>query len=221
MKKTIGEIFKEIEVSGDAVGVLRKNMHKIVMEFCRLSLDPRVKWLIDPDKLEYRRLNRTVPDGQGDSNLWAESRRFYLFVAGRDIEQKKREMIWLNMAESLDSTEFELIKNMAKQTVPGLTYDAVESVYPGLLPLTKTKYVVEMGNIPKEKAEQFASDIISKYKDKVVSVDDMLNKLDEMKLDVVIETQDLPKQLKRRGRPKMTEEQKQLAKKKKAAKKKA
>lgn len=144
MKLTIGEIFKQIENAKndeEKIVLLKKSSHPVVKEFCRLATSPTVKWLI-PDELPYKFNKTSIPDGFGDTNLWMEARRFYIYVeSGRDkITQKRREQLWMDFVERLDTTEAQLCLKMAKQAVPGLTYEVVCEVYPDLT-VMKTTYV--------------------------------------------------------------------------------
>lgn len=137
-KLGISEIFEKIsaETKMDVrVKILRDNDSPVLRHILRLAFTPGVQWLLPKGKPPF--VANEVPGQQG--NLFAEWRRFYLFFPGGNdnLNQIKRETIFIQILESLDPRDADLICAIKDGEMPykGVTDILVENTWPGLIPL--------------------------------------------------------------------------------------
>ena len=133
----IAEILKYVSEVNDyslKVNILRKNESAVLKHLLQLAFTPGVEWLLPPGKppIKYNDL----PGQQG--NLFAQWRIFYLFFPGgnNNLKQSKREFLFVQMLESLDPKDADLICNIKDGMMPydSVTPKLVNDAFPGLLP---------------------------------------------------------------------------------------
>lgn len=95
---------------------------------------------------------KEVPEGLGETNLFQQARKLRVFVKGTGydhLSDLKRETIFIQILESLSSSESELLLQILidKNLKSSLEYSDVNSSFPGLLPEIKDS------SKPKKKAE--------------------------------------------------------------------
>lgn len=137
IKYGISEILSKVSETEDfeaRVAILKQNDSNVLRHIFRLTYTPGVQWLLPPGKPPLNFNNN--PGQQG--NLFAEWRRFYLFFPGGNdnLKQSKREAIFIQILESLDPKDAELICSIKDGVMPYDHVDAelVNAAFPGLLP---------------------------------------------------------------------------------------
>ena len=110
--------------------------YQINNELMQSSGNPNIKFLLPPGAPPYR-------DYQGDTNepnptyLYSQIRKLYLFIEGgrKDLNQVKREQIFITMLEAIHPREAELLLQVKEKKIKckGLTYNLVKETFPDLL----------------------------------------------------------------------------------------
>lgn len=141
MAKNIYEIFDEFESASneqEKVLVIQNNLNQTLINVLKLTFHPEYEWLIEEFPAEYK-----VPDtlpGISTCQLSTELRKLYLFrkgdTAGESLTPRKRKELLLQLLESLEPREAEVIIGIFKkdQGVKGLTYEFVSQCFPDMLP---------------------------------------------------------------------------------------
>lgn len=106
-----------------------------LIQVLHATFHPEVKFLLPEGAPPFKKLEKGV-DAQG--TLYREAKRFYLFIDGLspDVNQLKRETLFVQMLEALDPDDADLVLGMKdkKMIYPGITYELVAATFPGLLP---------------------------------------------------------------------------------------
>lgn len=96
---------------------------------------PEVKFLLPEGAPAFKKLEKST-DAQG--TLYREAKKLYLFIEGLgpDLHDLKRQTLFVQLLESVDPDDAELILAMKdkKCPYPGITYELVSKTFPGLLP---------------------------------------------------------------------------------------
>lgn len=116
--------------------VLLENDSVALKSLLGAAFDPNIKFLLPPEAPPYR-------DYQGDTNepnptyLYSQIRKLYLFIEGGrdDLNQVKREQIFITMLEAIHPREAELLLQVKEKKIKckGLTYNLVKDTFPNLL----------------------------------------------------------------------------------------
>lgn len=141
--KGISEILEMVskETKPDAkVDILRKHNSPVLRDILRLAYDKEKVWLL-PEGNPPIKFN-DLPGQQG--NLYSEWRRMYLFFDGGNpnLTDLKREYIFIQILESLDPKDAELLCSVKDKKMPykTVTKALIEKAWPGFFPeLAKKK----------------------------------------------------------------------------------
>lgn len=116
---------------------LRHNNKPSVRYLLQLAFSP-LKWVVDEPQFTYHKGR----PGSAPTELTSELRRLYLFIEGcaDNLKQDRRQKLFVDMLESLDHSEAQLVINLMNKTYDtyGLTRALVEASFPGLLTLSFT-----------------------------------------------------------------------------------
>mgnify|MGYP006266911231 CR=1 FL=1 len=139
--KNIYEIFDEFEsalTEQDKVLVIQNNLNQTLINVLKLTFSPEYEWLVNEIPLEYKTPD-TLP-GISTCQLGTELRKLYLFrkgdPAGEKLTERKRKELLLQLLESLEPREAEVVIGIFKkdQGVNGLSYEFVKGCFPDMLP---------------------------------------------------------------------------------------
>lgn len=123
----------------ERVAIIRQNDSNVLRGFLKLYFTPGVRWLL-PEGHPPHRFN-DMPGQEG--NLYAEWKRFYLFFPGgnNNLDQRKREMIFIQILESIDPKDADLVCFIKDGIMPydNLPYDVIDDAFPGLVPSQRKK----------------------------------------------------------------------------------
>ena len=137
MRLSISEILKRANELGtlqERKAFLLQNDSPAIHTILKCVYDPNVKFLLPKGKAPYK---PTEFDRQ-ESRLYAEMRKMYLFVEGGNpnLSQLKREQIFIELLESVDPQDAELLVLVKDKKLPykNINRNLIEKTYPGLIP---------------------------------------------------------------------------------------
>ena len=133
MRLSISEIcnrLSTIKSKKEKVEWLRKNDSQPLKTVLRLMYDDRVEFLVPDTAPPWKKNSYVGVEGM----LYKEARRLRIFVKGGgydDLNQLKRESLFISLLEDIDNNDAELLcKMIAKEPVKGLTKATVEEAFP-------------------------------------------------------------------------------------------
>jgi hypothetical protein len=139
MQKTFHDILTEVseaKTRKDKIAVLHANSSAGLKQILGYTFDPNVKWLIPEGTPPYKPL---PPHSDQEQRLQQELRRLYLFVEGptdtqKNLKQIRREALFIELLESIDSRDAELLIAMKDGKLPykGVTRKLVAEAFPNL-----------------------------------------------------------------------------------------
>lgn len=132
--KLVGEGKKE-----EAINYLRNNRSKVVIEgYLKMAYDPSIVFQLPPGQPPFKK-QLDVPDGYCLTDLKQEFRRMRIFTdATMNIQNLRREQLWIQMCEGLFWKEADLIGKIKDRRITDIydafTPDFVNELFPGVLP---------------------------------------------------------------------------------------
>jgi len=144
MQKGIFEIFEEAVKlpENQRAAFLKHNESNSLRTVLQGCYDPRLKFLLPPGAPPYQ---ESDPIGI-ETRLYTMTRRFDLFVeGGRNVNQTKREMIFIETLESVHPKDATILINMKdkKDPVEGITALIAYEAFPDVFPEKPAEPVVE------------------------------------------------------------------------------
>jgi hypothetical protein len=141
MKKCIAEIIKsccDLKTIEEKVRFLQSNDNPILKTILKCVFDPKIIFLLPEGSPPYKPSEYLDLEGR----LYSETRKLYLFVEGGNpnLSKFKREMLFIQLIESLDKRDAELLIAVKDKKLPfkGITEKIVRAAYPDLLPLEES-----------------------------------------------------------------------------------
>lgn len=134
-KKAIYQIIKEcarLKSDVDKVNYLRQHDSVPLQHIMQLAHDSSIKWALPEGTPRYKPFNGLDADGR----LYSETRRLYLFLEGgnSNLTRLKRESLFIQLLESLDAGDAELICNIKEGKFPkAINRKIVNLTWPGLI----------------------------------------------------------------------------------------
>ena len=115
------------------IKVLKQHETWALKDILRGSYDDTVKWNLPDTKPPFEpNLRESIP-----SNLLKRNKDFQYFVQGGPgdgMDKPKRERLFINLLESIDPEDAELVIGMIqKKPITGVSRKVVEEAFPGLL----------------------------------------------------------------------------------------
>ena len=145
MRLTIPEILAQVVLAptkAEKIDTLQKHNNPALRDILRINFDPAVKLDIPAGPTPVK-INRDIPIGLSESNLYNESRRLYIVEPGHpkfnaNVKKLQRENIWIQILEGCHWTEAELLDQVKDKELgkhyKGLTAALVSEAFPGLIP---------------------------------------------------------------------------------------
>lgn len=122
----------ELKTKKEKIEWLRKNDNNPLRAILRLTYDKNIEFLIPDSRPPWKKNDFVGVEGM----LYKETRRLRIFVKGGgydDLNQIKRESLFISLLEDIDNNDAELLCDMiAHKPAKGLTYKTVEEAFPGL-----------------------------------------------------------------------------------------
>ena len=136
MRLSIAEIVKKtVDSKGkdEKIDVLRKNNSQPLRMILRYTYDPKIKFNLPDVRPPWNRNGLVDIHGM----LYTEARQLRLFIVGGPydgrISRLKTEMKFIEMLESVDDKDAEILANMIeKKPIKGITKAVLEEAFPGI-----------------------------------------------------------------------------------------
>ena len=136
--------------------LLRENDTRALRQILYLAFSKDVEINLPNDRPELK--SKSIPEGLGETNLFQQARKLRIFIKGTGYDHLtdlKRETIFIQILESLSSSESELLLQLLvdKKLKSSLEYIDVSSSFPDLLPEIKKQ------KKPKKKPEPVVEEV--------------------------------------------------------------
>jgi len=170
MRTSITEILEEVErqkTRKEKIEVFRRYDHPVLRGVLQVNFNPEVKVYLPEGEPPFKK-DSSVPRGYSETNLFAEWRRFYIWLDPNiNLNKQRKEQLFIQMLEGIHWSEAEtvcLAKDKKLQTkYKTIKEDLVREALPDMLPPPKEepkeeKVVKEVkAKSPKKKASLDAS----------------------------------------------------------------
>jgi len=141
MKTTIPQILEEVEKASSReskIKVFRAYEHPVLRGILQINFDPGVKVHLPAGEPPYKK-DTSIPIGYSETNLFAEFRRFYIWLnEDVNLNKMRKEHLFIQFLEGIHWTEAEVIclaKDRKLQSkFKSVKEDLVREAFPGLLP---------------------------------------------------------------------------------------
>lgn len=114
----------------ERIKCLQANGGPAMQTVLEYGLNPKIKWILPPGVPEFE---ENGEDGN-EGNLYAEARKFYLFVEGGNdhIHQIKRENIFLSMLSAIAKEDADMVVKIkdGEWPYPKITWKLVKKAFP-------------------------------------------------------------------------------------------
>lgn len=123
-----------LESKEDKAAYLKRNQSKQLRDILKIMYDKSLELLIPNTAPPYT--PSEFPDSHG--LLYREARKLTYFVKGYDgdsLDAPRREVVFIQMLESVDPMDAELlVKMLAQKPLKGLPASVINMAFPGLVP---------------------------------------------------------------------------------------
>ena len=140
---SLGEVvekLKEAKTKNERVKLLKENDCAALRGIIRMNFDSSLVLSLPKGRPPYRKLD--VPNGFGETTLKASASGWYVFVKelSPNLRQSKRESIFIQLLESLDQREAEILLSAKDRELDlGITKKVVSEVFPDLIKFESNK----------------------------------------------------------------------------------
>jgi hypothetical protein len=125
---------KSAKTKTERLEILKKNDCAALRGIIRMNFDESLVLALPEGRPPFKQA--TVPDGFGKTTLKASAKGWYVFIEALspNLKQSKRESIFIQLLESLDKSESEILVQAKDRKLDlGLTKKAINEVFPGLI----------------------------------------------------------------------------------------
>ena len=136
MRLSISEILEksqEFKTRKEKVAWLKANDTPALRTVIKYAWDDNIKFLLPKGSAPYK----PMPTNEGHGMLYHEARKLYLFVEGGNpnLKQLRREQLFIQLLESIDPKDAELIINVKDKKLPykGLDRNLIKEAFKDLL----------------------------------------------------------------------------------------
>jgi hypothetical protein len=137
MKLSLSEIINkacELKTREEKIEWLRKNDSIPLRTILKYTYDKNVEFLLPDSPPPWKKNSYVGVEGM----LYKEARRLRIFVRGGgydDLNQTKRENLFISLLEDIDNADAELLcKMIAQKPLKGLSRRTVREAFPDLVP---------------------------------------------------------------------------------------
>ena len=142
---TIPEVLELLESKGsdERTTILKENDTKSLRHILYSAFHPDVEFALPSERPNDLKIEET-PVGISDNTLYQQSRKLKIFMknTGYDhLSDSKREVLFMQILESIHSTEAELLLQICvdRDLKSSLTHQEISEAFPGLLPEVSPK----------------------------------------------------------------------------------
>jgi hypothetical protein len=144
MRTTIPQILEAVELATtkeQKIKTLRAYDHPVLRSILQMNFNPDIKVYLPEGAPPYK-CDKEIPIGYSDTNLFAEFRRFYIWLdSNSKISALRKEQLFIQFLEGIHWTEADVIilsKDKKLQTkFKSVKEDLVRETWPDLLPAKK------------------------------------------------------------------------------------
>lgn len=155
MKLILPEIFEQVEkapTKEEKINILRRWKSLPMYDILKINFDPNVKFQLPEGEPPFKK-DKDLPVGYGDTNLYKEARRFYIWIDPNvNLNKIKKETLFIQMLEGLHWSESELIcivkDKKLSEKYKSLTADLINEAFPGLLPVIQATDIEVAEQLP-------------------------------------------------------------------------
>lgn len=129
------EKYEQLQTKEERINFLRQNASQALRSILYHTYNPNLKFFTDKFPEEYKPDNASPP-GMSHSNLFMEIRKIPMFLENDSLPVKKKNTLLIQMLESLEAKEGELLVKIFKKNldIPHLSRSIVREAFPNLLP---------------------------------------------------------------------------------------
>lgn len=135
--RSVAAILKEcseLTTVNERIDFLKRNDAPIIRMLLKYAFDPSIVFLLPDGPPPYKPCDFLDQEGR----LYTEARKLYLFIEGGNpnLTKVKREMLFIQLIESLDKRDAELLIAIKDKKLPykEITEKIVRGAFPDLLP---------------------------------------------------------------------------------------
>ena len=170
---SIPEVLESLEnkSSEEKVKILKENDSKALRDILALNFRDDVIFNLPKERPSELKLEET-PIGLSTNTLYQQSRKLKIFIKGSGYDhlpQLKRENLFLQILESIHSSEAELLLQLCvdRKLKTSLTLEEVNKAFPGLVPVKEVEKVETPPeeNTPKKKEKKVYKDLQEVYEE--------------------------------------------------------
>lgn len=144
MKTTVPQIFEEVEKAKSKeskIKVLKSYENPVLRGLLQVNFNPAVKVHLPEGEPPFKK-DTSIPIGYSETNLYAEWRRFYIWLdANSNLKKARKEELFIQFLEGIHWTEAELVclaKDRKLQSkFVSIKEDLIREAFPDLLPAPK------------------------------------------------------------------------------------
>lgn len=136
MKPMISEILELVEAQPtkkQKLYALQVHDNPALRQILKYVFDPSIKFLLPDSDPPFK----PIESAEAQGRLYSEARKLYLFVEGGNpnLTAFKREMLFIQLLESVDPKEAQLILHVKRKKLPykSITKKLVKEAFEGLL----------------------------------------------------------------------------------------
>lgn len=149
MRLLLPEVFTKVgeaKTREEQKKILLENSTQTMLDLLRINFDAAIKMNLPEGEPPFKK-DKELPVGFGDSNLYKESRKFYIWLQPTNLSKFKIESLFINLLEGIHWSEAELVcaikDKKLTEKYKAVTEDLVRETFPTLLPKVST-VVVDM-----------------------------------------------------------------------------
>ena len=133
MRLSISEIINKtatLATTNEQIDWLKKNNNPALRSILKYWYDPNIVFLIPNTPPPWKKNDYIGVEGM----LYNEARRLKIFIKGGgydELNQVKRESLFISMLEDIDNNDAELLcKMISKIPLPTLSFDTIKTAFP-------------------------------------------------------------------------------------------
>ena len=140
MKTTVPQVLDEVEKANtfqEKVATLQKYNTTALRGLLNMNFNPGLVFNLPQGDPPFKK-RTDLPIGTTESNLYAEYRRFYIWLTPNELSRTRREHLFIQLLEGIHYTEAELVLAVKDRKLthkwPSVSAHLVRAAFPTLLP---------------------------------------------------------------------------------------
>jgi hypothetical protein len=157
MRLLLPEIFDKVELAktrAEQKNILVENSTQTMLDLLRINFDSAVKMNLPEGEPPFKK-DKNLPIGYGDSNLYKEFRKCYIWIQPTNLSKVKIESLFIHLLEGIHWSEAELVcavkDKKLTEKYKAITEDLVRETFPTLLPVAAPAVVFDEQPVAKKR----------------------------------------------------------------------